>query len=121
MYLTQDCFTGDIGDPYSDPDFDYGYAMSLLDSDLNTWGETHFPWTVYTYEPTITSYSLIGSGYCSDYIYLPEEMGGEYPPMQPEGSDFYNENRLLECANMCDYAYGPIEAFYVWNDPDNGD
>lgn len=43
MYLTEDCFTGDIGDS-SDPNFDYGYAMSLIDADLTAWAETHFAW-----------------------------------------------------------------------------
>jgi hypothetical protein len=43
FYLTQDLFSGDIGDP-SDPDFDYEGMLEMIDSDFEAWIESYFGW-----------------------------------------------------------------------------
>lgn len=46
----------------------------------------------------IRQYKLIGSGYCSDWNYLPE---GGYPPLLGKSSSLYDPDRLTECMNRC--------------------
>ena len=60
------------------------------------------------------TYSELGSGYCSDYIYLPE---GSYPDRLNVGNALYDSDPIQECLNRCMAASvgGTVgnEAFYL--------
>ena len=50
-------------------------------------------------------YAIAGTGYCDDFIYLPE---GQFPPLLTKTSALYSEDRLRECMNRCIDAKGSI-------------
>jgi hypothetical protein len=54
-------------------------------------------------------YQSIGNGYCNDKKYLPE---GAYPPLEREGAQLYQEDRILECAYRCREAANDYPADY---------
>jgi hypothetical protein len=53
--------------------------------------------------PSAQNYSRIGTGYCSDWVYLPE---GGYPPLLTTTSPLYSADRVRECMNRCQDAAG---------------
>ena len=60
-------------------------------------------------------YNALGSGYCCDWLYLPE---GGYPALLTSSSPLYSADRAQECLNRCIAAfepatYNPIRAFYL--------
>ena len=44
---------------------------------------------------------MAGTGYCKDYVYLPE---GGYPSLLGQLDPLYDKNRIKECMNRCLYA-----------------
>ena len=44
---------------------------------------------------------MAGTGYCKDYVYLPE---GGYPSLLDQLDPLYDKNRIKECMNRCLYA-----------------
>ena len=67
------------------------------------------------------TYSLLGDGYCEDWVYLPE---GSYPARLNADNALHDTNAIQECLNRCLGAYGKTgagtsggkignEAFYV--------
>jgi hypothetical protein len=61
---------------------------------------------------------LIGKGYCTDWVYLPE---GGYPAFLPASNPVSDKDKKRECANRCimaaekDKKYS-TDAFYVRKD-----
>ena len=47
-------------------------------------------------------YSLLGDGYCEDYVYLPE---GSYPARLNSGNKLHDDDPKQECLNRCLGAY----------------
>ena len=71
-------------------------------------------------------YSHLGTGYCSDWVYLPE---GGYPDRLDAGDEDYDADPIQECMNRCLGHYEEIgerastageevgdEAFYLKSD-----
>ena len=54
-------------------------------------------YTIYILE-RITGYAIAGSGWCSDYAYLPE---GGYGTRISEENPLHHEDRIRECMNRC--------------------
>ena len=53
------------------------------------------------------TYSYIGTGYCSDWVYLPE---GGYPERLNADNTLYDADSIQECLNRCLGAYGEAGA-----------
>ena len=51
---------------------------------------------------TVYSYSHLGTGYCSDWVYLPE---GAYPDRLNPDDELYDADPVQECLNRCLDAY----------------
>jgi hypothetical protein len=49
------------------------------------------------------AYSHLGTGYCSDWVHLPE---GKYPDRLSADNVFYDADPVQECMNRCLDAYG---------------
>ena len=48
------------------------------------------------------TYSLLGDGYCDDWVYLPE---GRYPGWLNSGNELHDDDPKQECLNRCLSAY----------------
>ena len=68
---------------------------------------------------TTTTYKHLGTGYCSDYVYLPK--AGEYPDRLQPGNALHDADPIQECLNRCLHASTDEEdignqAFYLNSD-----
>ena len=57
-----------------------------------------------------SEYELIGSGYCSDHVFLKD---GRYPPLLSHANPLFDDDRVQECMNRCLHDNPKCEAFYL--------